>query len=754
MTRPKVPDDKRQRIRTACESCKRRKQKCNGLFPCGNCQKRNLECYYHERDHDNGNKSHPQKKRMTQQNAPTSISNATSRTPPEAMTIRNGEASNLSNAGPSHSSIEATGQNASKVNEGSNSNIPSVSKEDIAEVYCSPRLLEDSTGRLLYVGDSSTLAHLQLIRVVVEGIAGPCPFTTDPSRHRISETRLTVPTNIKIIHLLPDKLTARVLVDSFFTNTQALLQVFNRKAFMTTLDECFRNPLNVDQSWLCLLNLVFAVGMILATPIPGTNDALVIDKLRESQYDRSEIFFLNAKDLSDPLSGFEDAGYWSIQALLLMSFYMLAKSKRNTAFAYFGMAVRSAFALGLHREEPLAIYAPSDQEERRNLFRSLYVLDRFLSASLGRPMAIHEDDCSKSVLFQSTSPDIIQLTPDPENTLGLNASVQNSRIIAMILRLVYQKRQISTKLAQDLADECRRWASSLSPSLHWRQISMQSNSQGVAVLHVNLFYCHLIILLTRPFFSFILGARAQKKASLGNPSKRERDLHRMKKFADACVVASTHSIALAQKAYERNFMPRNNPFVTYFLFAASLVVFANEFAPITENPYGNSYMNTSITMMGYCAESDAQATRLLHILKAFRDAVQVQTTRNRTQSGADLELPLQVLFDQIPKPADNLKETMDSAAQPGVPRGMNSLGRLSTSGVQFLSPTDLSEELDSAMADLNSIGTDEPIDFDAFWQSGVEMSLTENTPVNDRLNDNHVLLFGRGSLQAPVPSIS
>ncbi|KAL2350983.1 hypothetical protein BJ546DRAFT_368441 [Cryomyces antarcticus] len=39
MTRPKVPEDKRQRTATACDSCKRRKQKCNGLCPCITCAK-------------------------------------------------------------------------------------------------------------------------------------------------------------------------------------------------------------------------------------------------------------------------------------------------------------------------------------------------------------------------------------------------------------------------------------------------------------------------------------------------------------------------------------------------------------------------------------------------------------------------------------------------------------------------------------------------------------------------------------------
>lgn len=62
------------------------------------------------------------------------------------------------------------------------------------------------------------------------------------------------------------------------------------------------------------------------------------------------------------------------------------------------MAVRSAFALGLHRDETMRIFSNNEQAVRRNLWRSLFVLDRFLAASLGRPTAIRESDCSGPTL--------------------------------------------------------------------------------------------------------------------------------------------------------------------------------------------------------------------------------------------------------------------------------------------------------------------------------------------------------------------
>jgi hypothetical protein len=84
----------------------------------------------------------------------------------------------------------------------------------------------------------------------------------------------------------------------------------------------------------------------MATPKPGTPDESIIQKLlgevfigrdgKSYPVDRAELFYLDAKHLTDPSSGFEDAGFWSIQALTLMSVYMLAVSRRNAAYAYAG----------------------------------------------------------------------------------------------------------------------------------------------------------------------------------------------------------------------------------------------------------------------------------------------------------------------------------------------------------------------------------------------------------------------------------
>jgi hypothetical protein len=519
--------------------------------------------------------------------------------------------------------------------------------DDVAEFPSQSRMLQDPTGRVIYIGDAATLSFLQLLRMMVETVAGPSPFTTDPRRHKIVEGQYSLPLGYRQTSLLPDEQTARVLVDAFFVNTHGLLQVFHRDSFLERLERCYSDPLSVDTSWSCLLNLVFAIGLTMATPLSGSSEALIIDKLRSEHVDRAEAFYLNARNMNDPMTGLEDQDFWSVQALLLMSYYMLAKTKRNTAFALLGMAVRSALALGLHREETMVIFSHEEQTQRKDLWRSLFVMDRLLSCSLGRPTAISEDDCSGDTLRPSDSSIRNQSWSFNAKTVcdfnetgppALEATVRSCRVIGVILRKVYQQRKISTRLAQEISDICKTWPRLLTPILQWRQAATASPSQGVAILHVNLFYCHSVILLTRPFLLYILNKETQRHVEQPG-SRGPRPFHRMERFSEACVIASVHTILLIQNAYEAGYLSRRNPAVIYFLFAATLVILASDFAGLYQIELTDNCVVNAINVMNYCAESDQQASRLVYILSSFRDVVAQQRIRRRQDSTSNATLP-------------------------------------------------------------------------------------------------------------------
>ncbi|KAK8026896.1 fungal specific transcription factor domain-containing protein [Apiospora marii] len=728
MTRPKVDPDKRQRTACACDSCKRRKQKvsrpssscrsiseklalcawnlsqafrCNGQKPCNTCTKRQLPCVYTPSNLEPGDSpvGSPTKRRHVESSprsmrsslgdmktqpghaAPAGMPNATPwdpiEVPPAAHPISGQPRAPVPapvQKTPTQPSRRMT--NPGEIDSDSRSRMSNASGvADEAEVYPSRRMLQDSTGRLLYVGDSASLSYLQWIRMIVEGISGPSDFTTDPRRHMIMEATMTLPPPSTPSGVLPDRHTADVLVESYFVNTTGLVEVFDRELFHTQMNECYEDPLSVEPSVLCSLYMVFAIGLVMAGPRPGSPEEVIIEKLRsDKKVNRAEFFFRNAKSLADPVSGFEDADFWSIQALLLMSLYMLSVSKRNASYAYYGMAVRSAFALGLHREDCDIIFTPVQRRTRRNLWRTLFVLDRFSAASLGRPTAISEEDCSeKSLDFTDKIDGTSALLSEAEkiSVAALDAAVKTCHVIGVTLKKVYSKRKISTVVAQEIAEQLEGWNESLHHGLHWRQaVDHQLDpSHGIAILHVNLLQCHSIMLLTRPFFLYIL-KKAQEQET-GVTSKPSRLSQRMEKFAQTCVEASQHTLLLVQTAWESKYLPQCNPFVIHFVFAAGLIIFSNEFASLYHNPKAEEAIRSCKSFLKYCAQYDPQAERVSWIVEAFDRA-----NKSRQPSARRLSLPSRKIpIINIPAP-NNTYDPMVGFFTPNRPSSQQSLPSL------------------------------------------------------------------------------
>lgn len=223
------------------------------------------------------------------------------------------------------------------------------------------------------------------------------------------------------------------------------------------------------------------------------------------------------------------------------------------------MAVRSAYSLGLHRDTEVKF---NDEIARRNLWRSLFVLDKFLATALGRPSAIFEEDCSSNALDlpADLSPKSAQ---DEEHirTAGLDSSVRIYKSISTMLRKVYSERKVSTKLAQDIVDDCQLWAFNAHPSLAAEDLlnGKAPKEMGIPILHVQLLHYHSILLLSRPFFIDLLVKTRPTISNDGEPF--HRTFSRAEKFSQACVAASTHSVMLIQAAFEAEYLPRCNPFI-------------------------------------------------------------------------------------------------------------------------------------------------------------------------------------------------
>lgn len=58
--------------------------------------------------------------------------------------------------------------------------------------------------------------------MIIDSAVGPSPFTLDPNRHMILEAAVTIPASVSIPPPVPDRDTAAILVNAFFTNVSIL----------------------------------------------------------------------------------------------------------------------------------------------------------------------------------------------------------------------------------------------------------------------------------------------------------------------------------------------------------------------------------------------------------------------------------------------------------------------------------------------------------------------------------------------------
>lgn len=207
----------------------------------------------------------------------------------------------------------------------------------------------------VFVGDASTLSCLKLIREAVEESSGPSPFTTDENRHRMVETWIEVPEDVefKIHKTPPTQEMATLLVDYFFTNVRGLLwakdmyvtdlsqtigfvEIFDRQHFLALVRKCYDQSTPVSPPIVFLLQLVCAIGLVVANPAAGSRDEATLRPLLSNRAIQAESFFNDARKNVCSTSAFEDPQVVTIQGFLLITLYMLHLSRRNAAYAYLG----------------------------------------------------------------------------------------------------------------------------------------------------------------------------------------------------------------------------------------------------------------------------------------------------------------------------------------------------------------------------------------------------------------------------------
>ncbi|KAK6600367.1 fungal specific transcription factor domain-containing protein [Botrytis cinerea] len=160
----------------------------------------------------------------------------------------------------------------------------------------------------------------------------------------------------------------QTLIDAYFNRVQIFVPMLDEPTFRAD----FLSGRRQDAPWLGLLNMVFAMGSIVAS----------------KSDDHNHINYYNQAKDHLGIDSFGSGHLETLQALSLMGgLYLHYINRPNTANAICGAALRMACAMGLHRESMHENSTESNliAEQRRRTWWSLFCLDTWASTTLGRP---------------------------------------------------------------------------------------------------------------------------------------------------------------------------------------------------------------------------------------------------------------------------------------------------------------------------------------------------------------------------------
>lgn len=471
------------------------------------------------------------------------------------------------------------------------------------------RLLQDGHGKFIFIGDSGNLAFLQNIRRLARTAIGESGLTLDPMRHGIIEalpTSTQSPRTPSLVNLRPSRADAEDLVNHYMLAVSGAIDLFDKSDILQHLGSWTEVSAVVNNSTDSIFYLVLAIG---ARNRPFDNDEL------------AEQYFHRGRELA--ISSFmDDPSVLTVQSYILIAFYLLTSCRRNGAFMLLGIAIRAAYALGLHRSDISALFESRERQTREKVWKSLRVLDLFMSASLGRPPATSEVD-GGNVAWESKARVYEDVRMGASHS---SAMLRICFIFERILSEVYCRREVDVQLVNSISTQYRDWNMALDAGTDIEGLVEGEDSienmglqQTIGLAHLKGAYYWSIILLTRPFLIFDVSSKFGGQEKIASPSNDQAG-NDTTTLSEACIDAALRSIEVASDLVHTPGCPKRPFMVTNSLFVSALVIGLAMFGDYDKSFPLLSSLDQAKLVLGTLAKHDPSGRRYFIITGNLQQA--------------------------------------------------------------------------------------------------------------------------------------
>ncbi|KAK8034745.1 fungal specific transcription factor domain-containing protein [Apiospora rasikravindrae] len=510
---PSAPLQKRRRVTRACDECRRKKIKCDGKQPCTHCQVYSYECTY---DKPSNRRRNP---------APQYIEALESKLQRAEMLLRKFMPDVDLNDPSLDPSVQQEFRMRDKartqrqrlvLDDTSSSSSSMLSGQLMSMIPTLGSLDLNDKGDYDFHGVSSGAAPLHARGRRSGNILG-----LDSPRSSMS-SRWDMPTTSTNIYDMPPLEVARTLCNYSLNYATCLLRIVHIPSFLAMLESLYAKPTHEydreDNKNLALAYSVMALGCMYN--VPDGKDSKGKPSPYELAIEQGLKYYTSARILLNDPTECRDLA--SLQALLFQIFFIQSMSNLSTCYGFVGIALRSALRMGLHRNLSNRKFDPIETESRRRVFYVCRQLDIYVSALLGFPMLLNDDDVDQ-LLPTAVNDEFITkdgILPVPPGTPSFfeafNAHARLMDILSQIIRQVYPLKgtdsvedgtqssasyMIKYSKIKEMEKKLQEWYEEL--PVAWRP-----NSSGTEeVLRVrNLLrfaYAHVQMVLYRPFLHYV-----------------------------------------------------------------------------------------------------------------------------------------------------------------------------------------------------------------------------------------------------------
>ncbi|KAG0331969.1 hypothetical protein BG004_001434, partial [Podila humilis] len=295
------------------------------------------------------------------------------------------------------------------------------------------------------------------------------------------------------------------LLNLHFTYVHPFAPVFVWSMFLKRLQSRDYTP-----SFLLLLNSIFALASRFSDDVSFRTDPALPETVGARFADK-------AKAILDTL--YDEPDLFCVGALILLAFQQMGTGGSYRSWIYVGLSIRIAQHLGLNRDcLKLNPHMPAlDREKRNRIWWTVFMADRIISTSFGRPQGINEHDVDARYP-EGIDEDNIQLEyklegatsmltgPSPHSEKNFVFMASLMRILGRVMLSLYSPLSKASSLSTSsmtnpaplaqLDKELTDWLLTLPPHLQFRSVQQEPGT-FVCTLHMT-FYA-VLILLHRPY---------------------------------------------------------------------------------------------------------------------------------------------------------------------------------------------------------------------------------------------------------------